>query len=242
MKKDQQFIGQLDHYCDLWCERCRLSEFCGVYLVVDRADAADPWGFVERQTQSILQIQTLWLAVADQLRIPVKPPEFFRIADASSPRLSARPIRRLIRQARSLNLLLGQLVRQSGPKALRRAKGESMADVLDEVIWHKIQVHFRLALAGIVQVWEGERPEARFEGLPRSDGLAKSALVSADRLERGLKALARSQFAAKPNPARLISDLRNLRRNILEIFPSAPDFIRPGFDESVETSRESTVR
>jgi hypothetical protein len=61
------------------------------------------------------------------------------------------------------------------------------------------------------------------------NGSAKVALISIERSEAAWRVIA--DATTEETPAMLADELRNLKREVETVFPTAWSFVRPGFDE-----------
>jgi len=229
--EENELLPGMNLYCDLWCERCPAAGHCVSHSIVHRADASSPEGFMERQTQSILQMQMDFAGIAYEFKVRVEMADFFRITEVKSRLLSNTHIRRLIRRGRDFGRLVSSFLGEGNSGRFPRREQEILADLIDEIIWFKIQIQFRLVLAGILRIWETGNPGLETDPCLRSDGFAKSVLVSTKRFETALNRLNMYQWGPATKTRRLLAEVHQIRDELVRIYPKCPQYVRPGLDE-----------
>jgi hypothetical protein len=196
------------------------------------ADTSSPEGFLDRQSQAILQMQTEFMAIAGEFRVRVEGMDFFQITEAKGRLISNARIRKLIRRGRDFGRMVSSYLSGGEVEGFAsREEHERAADVVDEIIWFKIQIQFRLVLAGMVRIWETERRDVDTEPGLSSDGFAKSVLESLGRFETALNWLKDISWGSSAQSERLTSELGEIREQVLTLFPSCREFVRPGLDD-----------
>jgi len=230
-------IDFISSYCDRWCERCPFTDRCssyaceiaigmcgdfeqGIQLAVGRPKS------VEGREQPTIGGQ-LMAEIGNQIATDAEMAQYHREEQARDARIDAIPIARMSET----------YVRRASDWIDRhRATLEEHADPLVReafgiVAWDSILIGAKLrrALNGRDRHTHGE--EAIDDDPVQNDwnGSAKVALISIERSAGAWKTIG---SALDDATATVLGEaLEILQRSVLTVFPDAPLFQRPGFDD-----------
>lgn len=240
------FIPGIYNYCDRWCERCAKTGRCAVYAI-EREDAGDPavrdprneafWCKLLSIFEQTRQMLTEWAAEAgidlDALDLEAAAQEDERRRTAAEDHQLARAARRyveLVEQWLAVHAVPFEQLGDPWPVYDSPADGapESVRDAIEVIRWyqHQIAVKIMRGLRGSAL----DDAEAGGDYQTDSDGSIKVALIGMDRSISAWGAL-RALLPEKADTIRdILVHLERLRRGTERSFPTARDFVRPGFD------------
>src|SRR5262245_47723418 len=226
-------IDFISSYCDRWCERCAFTERCVVHACSVAAAMCD--GDLEAGMELAVgrpqavngeRDQT----VGEQLLEQIREPSAAELADSMR--------EEELRRASVDELAVSQRAGGDSVKALEWLKGREspshadqlIREALEIVAWDSTLISAKLHRA--LRGRERSPDEASIDDDPtRSDanGSAKVALISLARSETSWLLIADATGDAAA--ADLASLAAGLRASVIEEFPMAMAFVRPGFDE-----------
>jgi hypothetical protein len=212
LARDPKFIPLVYNYCDMWCERCRLTGRCLLFATQSlsaRQDRSHGGGVVS-QVESGLEMARALLETA------VKGTEAIAALNVKLADPDAPPERTAL--GHPLEFLARHYALQAG-SYLSSLQGRLSEDwpqgsPLEVVSWFHVLIAAKTYRSLVSEHGAAEAPELLFDAL----GSAKLVLVAIDR------SLAAWQT--------LIELLQALRTGIEMRFPDAPAFVRPGLDEA----------
>jgi hypothetical protein len=223
-------IDFISAYCDRWCERCAYTDRCSAYAC---QVAAAMCGDFEQGLE--LSIGTPQPEVGEK----PEPPDWladFDNADPSAEELSAVMAAAAARDERIKALPLATLARRYFRSSFEwlRDRSDALRTTADPVIVEALDiVAHDAALIGtkIHRALHGRECREHDEDSVQNDwnGSAKVALISVDRSETAWYTIA--AVSTDPVPMILTEQLAELRRLLIDAFPHAMAFVRPGFDE-----------
>ena len=227
-------IDFISAYCDRWCERCAYTERCSAYachVAIEMCGDAhqglelaigtpQPEGAEKPEPPG-------WLDDFDNVEPTVEEQAAAMVAEAArDDRLDALP---LATMARVYTLSSFEWLRDRAD-ALRAAADPIIVEAL-EIVGHDsvfIGAKIYRAVNGRDRFEHDEEP---FEVPVQNDwnGSAKVALISMERSQAAWQAIA--AVSSDPAATILADQLAGLRGLLMEAFPHATAFVRPGFDE-----------
>ncbi len=253
LDENPNFIPDIDHYCDSWCERCAFTARCLNY-------ASHQHEFPDSEMQDIAN-ERFWQKLMETLQFTTK--MLKEIVEKEGIDLNSPDIEASMAEAKRCDDLAwdheysqaakayGQMVEKwfSSAQGLFEDKAEqldltvrlelpevnpvkdaaSIKDAIDVIYWYQYQIFIKLVIAvrGTMDDHAAEPDEYR----KHSDGHAKVALIGIDRSIAAWAEM-RNHFSEREDEILdLLIFLDRLRRNIEKLFPAARAFIRPGFDE-----------
>jgi len=227
LARDPRFIPLVYNYCDMWCERCRLTGRCLLFAAESASRRhADPSGDVAASVSGGLEMARALLetavpgteaiaAINVKLADPDAPPE--RSAFGQPLEFLARHY--TIQAASYLSSLQGRI-----------AEGWPEGSPLEVASWFHILIAAKTYRSLVSAHGARDAPELRFDAL----GSAKLVLVAIDRSLAAWREIAAADTDARLSG--LIELLEALRTGVEIRFPDARAFVRPGLDE--EDGRE----
>jgi hypothetical protein len=246
MPKPSRFIDGIFNYCDRWCERCHMTQHCRVYETERAIDEAAP-GETEtlefwRQLDERLDLELEGEAGGSWVDefLDVEPPteeemeEFKRehqwqeelVASTDLAQAAERYRREVFDWLRAHESLWERRSSRRPP-----AQGESLdlGDALDIVSWYHTLTSAKIhrALRGNQENddWGEDRLQSDW------NGSAKVALLGIER-SIGAWSIVRDKLPSEETQLRrFIARCGLIRRLLLERFPDAREFVRPGFDD-----------
>jgi hypothetical protein len=252
----EQFIPGIYNYCDRWCERCTFTSRCRNFestekLSSEQLDSNNQafWDTISSGLQDAIQL--LYKAAEehgiDLDNAMTKEEEVAYEARENSIRKAAKahPIAKLNKQYRSLaipfleksdsmvntaselvsHLHLGIIKEEEVVNTMA-----SLGDFFAIIQWYLFFMEAKLqrALQGKMdgEEWEVENGFAK-----DSDGSAKIAIIAIERSIGAWSGIYEKQPAAEDVALKALSLLSQLKQKVLEEFPVAMEFKRPGFDD-----------
>lgn len=255
-KKDiegSKFIPGIYNYCDRWCERCSFCSRCRNCTLVEEefgdlkeSDSSNE-AFWQKLTEILQNTYDILKEIADAEGIDI---------DAIDDELGfegreSDALEHLITHLSKIylqtvdnwftahqDLFLDKEVELNQIHVLDSQENPardafSINDAIEVIRWYQFQIHVKLERA--IDSAADEKRYGADEGLKDSDGSAKVALIGMDRSLSAWKILLSHFSHEKEGIVDLISSLESLKNRTESQFPDARAFVRPGFDEAVDT-------
>lgn len=244
LARNPDLISGIYNYCDRWCERCPLSSRCLLYATEQEDEDNSPesrdiqneafWRKLSSIFQETREMITEWAAEAgvelgevkeeDELELRKKR----RQVDNHS---LARAGKKYANAASDWFREFDQLLEVSDLAATDAdiEEAERLVDAREIIHWYQYQIAVKTMRALSSRTDELEEEDDEF---PKdSDGSAKVALLGIDRSIAAWRLMQLCVPERADSIVPLILQLERLRHRTERQFPSARDFIRPGFDE-----------
>jgi len=229
-------IDFISAYCDRWCERCAYTSRCSAYAcqvaIAMCGDAAEGLELAIGTPQPEVGEKpeppaAAWLADFDNAAPTAEEQAAYMAAEsARDERIEAL---RLATLTRVYSLSSFEWLRDRA-ETLRTTADAIIVEALDIVAHDSAFIGAKIhrALDGRDRF---EHEEAFEDDAVQNDwnGSAKVALISVERSETAWQTIAAA--ASDPVATILAEQLADLRGLIVEAFPHAKSFVRPGFDE-----------
>lgn len=228
-------IDFISSYCDRWCERCAYTDRCSAYAcqvaVAMCGDAAEglelALGTPQPEVGEKPEPPAAWLADFENAEPTAEERATSMAAEAArDERIEALPLATL---TRVYSLTSFEWLRDRA-ETLRTTADTVIVEALEIVAYDSAFIGAKVhrALDGRDRF---EHDEAFDDDAVQNDwnGSAKVALISVERSENAWQTIAAA--SADPVVAMLADQLADLRELIIEAFPHARLFVRPGFDE-----------
>ena len=225
LANNPDLIPGVYNYCDRWCERCPLTSRCLVYAT-EQEDNDSP------QNRDVCN-EAFWrklTAIFQETR------EMIVVwAGEAGVDLNGAPDNDDIRHKRKRQLVDNHPLTKAGKKYANTASDwfrefdqtielNDVEDAREVIQWYQYQIAVKT-----MRALSGRNEE--FDDEPRdSDGSAKVALIGIDRSIAAWRMMQLSLPDRVESIVPLILQLERLRLRLERGFPSARDFIRPGFD------------
>lgn len=218
------FIAGIDYYCDRWCETCDFTSRCRSFTQMTDLEARQDRSMTPVITAAFAAAPPIHPAVAEAIRAGGQRPVYrerepVRDCDEEIPREHQRLLARVEAYAFHAAASL--------PEADLSPPFQNAVTVIARYRFFASAKIYR-ALTGVARPYLADSIDA--------DGSAKAALVALERSHAAWLALIAAKLVSAVGGEALVSDLVWLRVEIERIFPNAPAFIRPGFDEPRVTS------
>ncbi|HEV8369820.1 MAG TPA: hypothetical protein VGQ39_17825 [Pyrinomonadaceae bacterium] len=249
LARNPDLISGIYNYCDRWCERCPLASRCLLYATEQEDEDNSPesrdlqneafW----RKLSSIFQeTREMVIEWAEKEGIDL---DEFKEEDELQLRKKRRQVENhsLARAGKNYANAASdwfrefdQLVEVSDLAATDAdiEEAERLVDAREIIHWYQYQIAVKTMRALSSRI--DELAEERDEFPKDSDGSAKVALLGIDRSIAAWRLMQLSVPERAESMVPLILQLERLRHRTERQFPSARDFIRPGFDEVLGTA------
>jgi hypothetical protein len=244
LARNPDLISGIYNYCDRWCERCPLASRCLLYATEQEDEDNSPesrdiqneafWRKLSSIFQETREMVMEWaekegidlneFKEEDELQLRKKR----RQVDNHS---LARAGKNYANSASDWFREFDQLVEVSDLAATDAdiEEAERLVDAREIIHWYQYQIAVKTMRALSSRI--DELAEERDEFPKDSDGSAKVALLGIDRSIAAWRLMQLSVPERAESIVPLILQLERLRHRTERQFPSARDFIRPGFDE-----------
>jgi hypothetical protein len=249
LARNPDLISGIYNYCDRWCERCPLASRCLLYATEQEDEDNSPesrdiqneafWRKLSSIFQETREMVMEWaekegidlneFKEEDELQLRKKR----RQVDNHS---LARAGKNYANSASDWFREFDQLVEVSDLAATDAdiEEAERLVDAREIIHWYQYQIAVKTMRALSSRI--DELAEERDESPKDSDGSAKVALLGIDRSIAAWRLMQLSVPERAESIVPLILQLERLRHRTERQFPSARDFIRPGFDEVLGTA------
>ena len=244
LARNPDLISGIYNYCDRWCERCPLASRCLLYATEQEDEDNSPesrdiqneafWRKLSSIFQETREMVMEWaekegidlneFKEEDELQLRKKR----RQVDNHS---LARAGKNYANSASDWFREFDQLVEVSDLAATDAdiEEAERLVDAREIIHWYQYQIAVKTMRALSSRI--DELAEVRDEFPKDSDGSAKVALLGIDRSIAAWRLMQLSVPERAESIVPLILQLERLRHRTERQFPSAREFIRPGFDE-----------
>ena len=244
-------ISGIHNYCDRWCERCQFTSRCAVYAMEEADPDVNPAArditneaFWKKLAAIFAETHAMILAMAEERGIDLSEEALKSIGEQNeTDRRNARshPLAHAAeeyvsgvtqwfeREASKLDL-----VTDTPEESNSAHQADNVEDEYVEVIrWYQFFIAAKLVRALMSNL---DEDDYLADGDARdSDGSAKAALIGIDRSISAWKLMYDGRRAEQDEQSHMIQKwllhLEQLRLSAEREFPSARDFIRPGFNE-----------
>ncbi len=243
LAKSGKFIPGIYNYCDRWCERCTMTARCLNFAQEKAAkeDATDP------ETND-LNNEKFWesLHLSFQVTLELLQEEAQRrgidlnnLPDVERKKPAKKPVEKMADQyskqmMRWLKENRETLKQKAGQLLLIANNDETalqFANAWEVVQWYSVFISAKVHRAHFDL--EERIPEKDDEYSTYSDNLgsAKIALIAIDRSVSALSAMYSVMPGNEDEYLEFLALLSQIKKLMLETFPDAMDFRRPGFDD-----------
>jgi hypothetical protein len=208
------YIDFISAYCDRWCERCPFTDRCSLFAVIDARDDAHTGvpSAPDASATSDAKVSDSGSDADEERRQTIAVLPLTRLSDSYRDRARA-----WIQAHRTESVIHDDPV---------------MRDAFEIVCWDVFLIGVKLyrALDGQMQ----HQQDGEVEDVDRVqndwNGSAKVALRSIERSAEAWRRLGPGMN--DPRATGLGAALDHLSRSIIEVFPDARSFVRPGFDQT----------
>lgn len=254
---NETFIAGIYNYCDRWCERCAFTDRCRNYAATEEKEEAaemiSPAGFIHAVQESFTNAIELLHKIAAEQGIDLNnlPDDENRAFEDRQQRiknvLKKNPLPGLCKayQQHSRTFFDQQFLLAVGEAAagmdqqvqlgLKKEAGalepfRQLREAEEIIRWYLVFIDVKLqrALQGKME----EEEDGPDHAYPRdSDGSAKIALLAIERSMKAWTLILRHLPDAEDAALQALAVLSKVRTTVLNLFPLAMAFKRPGFDD-----------
>jgi len=229
-------IDFISAYCDRWCERCAYTSRCSAFAVEAAiamcGDTREGFKLAVGNPslaggESSAQATPKWLTAFENVEMTAEEHAAFeRQEEERSTRVEATPIMKTVHVYSRLAWEWLRALGENGINGTDDVVNEALQIVHHDAVF--IGAKLNRALDGRDRHSHGDEDD--WDPIQNDwNGSAKVALISIARSEASWQAIA--QATGAETPAILADQLHDLRNQVVEAFPHASLFIRPGFDE-----------
>jgi len=229
-----RFIPSIYNYCDRWCERCSFKKRCRYYYndkkLFGRQDKELSREEFWNRMQYILE-NTCYFIDKEIMKRGIE----MKDTDNAYYEQIQNKIREnpLLKAGENYSLRIGRWL-YDHRNYLEEKIGLRVITKIEQELFHCIEIiHWDHTMipAKISRAIHGLIDEGMTGDLEDANGSAKVALVLVDRSMVAWQNLLTVFHDKETEIFEIVDQLKNLRDYILKIFPDAPNFQRPGFDE-----------
>lgn len=238
-----KFIPGIYNYCDRWCERCTMSSKCLTFAHEQamKEDVTDPetndisnekfWESLRlsfQVTHELLEedAKRFGIDLNDLPDVEIKKPEK-RPVEKLSKKYSTQMLKWLqanneILKSKAEQLLL---INNNEEPALK------FADAWEVVQWYSVFISAKVHRAHFDLDERLAEPEDEYDLMSDNLGSAKIALIALDRSIAAMSAMYSAMPENEDDYLKFLAILSQIKNQMLETFPGAMHFKRPGFDD-----------
>ena len=243
LAKSGRFIPGIYNYCDRWCERCTMTSKCLTF----NHEQAMKEGTTDPETNDInnekfwenlrLSFQvTFELLEEDAKRfgidlndlpdMEIKKPE-----EKPVEKLAQKYSRKMLKWLQANNENLKIKAEQLLITGYDEMKAVKFADAWEVVQWYSVFIAAKVHRAHFELDERLEDEEDEYNVFSDNLGSAKIAIIAIERSIRALSAMYSAMPENEDDYLQFLSILSKIKKLMIETFPTAMDFKRPGFDD-----------
>lgn len=250
---EQNFIPDIDKYCDEWCERCAFTDRCEKYathemdyLETEENDVSSEV-FWEKFTETLQTAKNMLSEIIEREGIDLNTPEMDAMMAEEQEHDDIAWEHECSQDARAYTVMVkdwfdaakelfdekrDQLVLSAQlelPNVNPVAEVNSIQKAIDVINWYQMQISIKTIMAVRRTIIDKLKSYTDFPRDP--NGYAKVALIGIDRSITAWGTL-REHFSDREDEILdILICLDRLRKKIENTFPGARAFVRPGLDE-----------
>lgn len=241
LASNPNLISGIYNYCDRWCERCPLTSRCLVYateqqdeVLIQNQDIRNAalWNKLNTMMDETREMIADWAnqagidlsQSADDTQTPSK---------RKQPNVDNHPLSKAGKKyANAASDWFRELEQTSDNE-------KSDTEAREIIQWYQYQIAVK-TMRALSSRKEEEQDDPELAGQPKdSDGSAKVALIGIDRSIAAWRLMQLSLPERAEFVVPLILHLAHLRNRLEKHFPDARSFVRPGFDETLNSPTEA---
>jgi len=253
-----RFIPGIHNYCDRWCERCYFTSRCRIYLPMQDTDTSEMtdserdahykkmWDLFEKKFKELEtglrnkldEFSPDWEECWEDHDVPEwEPPKTDEVETHSLVKAARNYGMGLVGLLEGEDSFLKQIESElAEQKLLTMAAGqqpkalEQAGNALEVVQFYSLFISAKLHRA--VGGKKDEAEEEWADDMPKdSDGSAKIAMIAVNRSIAAWSILHKAYPRFEKQILPFIATLKRILSHTEKLFPEAPNFVRPGFDE-----------
>lgn len=239
------FISGIHNYCDRWCERCHFTARCAVSAAEEADPDNDPssrdinnaafWQklasiFKETHEMIVEWAEENGVDLSQEALAPIRELQEKQRRDTRKHPLAkaAEKYAFDVREWFDKEFPRIEVISDVPPQS--EDTGDDVNDYVEVVRWYQFFIAAKMIRGLRSRIDEDDYLAT--EDPRDSDGSAKAALIAIDGSISAWKLMCDSRPENSDSIHKLLLSLEKLRLNAEREFPSARDFIRPGFDET----------
>jgi hypothetical protein len=233
---EENFISGIHNYCDRWCERCTFTARCRVAEAeagtTDEERDITNEAFWRNLSNIFAETKTMILEKAEELGIEFEPLGEEEFAAYKKRKNDFTRNQELTELAEKYWKETRQTLEAKDEWLIFSALDDDAQDEMLSIIqWYQffISAKIRRGFHGLLDMDGNLDEEELKDSQSDSNGSVKIALIAIDRSIMAWTALMTEENAQTIAPH--IALLKIIKQKTEQKFPSARDFIRPGFDE-----------
>ncbi|MFP4622497.1 MAG: hypothetical protein ACLFM7_14400 [Bacteroidales bacterium] len=228
------FIPSIYNYCDGWCERCLFRKRCRYYYNDKTIFGREAYHLTKKEflksIRHILEKTRFFLEREIRKRgIELKDTDNASYKQIQN-KIKNHP---LVKAGKKYSLRVSQwlfdhrdYIQQKLDRQRITHRKQQLFEDIELIHWDHTIIPAKISKAIHGLINEGE-----ICVVEDANGSAKVALILADRSLKAWQELLEAFHEKEDEIFKIINQLKNLRNDILEDFPNAPKFHRPGFDD-----------
>ncbi len=255
LARDPNLISGIYNYCDRWCERCSFSSRCLVYRTEKEDEDPDPSSrditnaaFWNKLTSIFRQTGEMIRAWAEETGVDLSSEALASAAEQRQTDLKEAKDHPLAKAAETYVEAVNSWFEQTAlePETITdsnrdieeeetEAANSDEMDATEVIRWYQFFIAAKIMRGLMSRADEEEElhDDPQADIYPRdSDGSIKVALIAIDRSVSAWRMMAEARDDRHESIRALLFQLERLRLSTESEFPSARDFVRPGFDEA----------
>jgi hypothetical protein len=237
-----KFIPGIYNYCDRWCERCTMTSKCLTFAheLAMKEDATDPetndlnnekfWESLRLSFQV-----TFELLEEDAKRFGI---DLNNLPDVEIKKQEKRPVEKLSKKYSTQMLKWlqanNEILKSKAEQLLLINNNEvpalKFADAWEVVQWYCVFISAKVGRAHFDLEERLQEEDDEYNVYSDNLGSAKIALIAIDRSIAALSAMYSAMPENEDDYLKFLAILSQIKNQMLETFPTAMDFKRPGFD------------
>jgi len=243
---DPNLISGIYNYCDRWCERCAFSGRCLLYVTEKADEDNDPASrdinneaFWHKLASIYAETKEMISEWAEENGVDLSPSVLAEAEEQNDRKRAQTRNHPLAKAAEEYAFTVNQWFENefkhvevfsdtSAGSNESIDQADDVNDYLEVIRWYQFLIAVKLMRGISSRVEEEEYGDEEWRD---SDGSAKVALIAIDRSISAWKLLGKLRSENADSIRKLLLDLEKLRLHAEREFPTARDFIRPGFDE-----------
>jgi hypothetical protein len=236
---DPRFISGIYNYCDRWCERCNFTSRCLNYEQLPESSKSDDpaardlnnANFWEELKEIFNETRQMLEELAAERGIDLKSAEAEAAVEEHKERRKSARENKLTKMAeRYIHKAMEWLDREDENLEQAARFDDALQDTLEIIRWYRFMPAVKIARGFMRDDFDMEEDPIQND----SNGSVKVALIAID---RSTAAWGRLSSLLPENAGEILpilARLETLRQLTEKAFPNARDFVRPGFDESMD--------
>jgi len=231
ISKGKELIPGVYNYCDRWCERCTMAKHCSIYYMeqseIDSSD--DTKNGVDRISDIFSLTMEMMQEMSSELGI-----DFNDIADFNIPEhIPGKTEKLAIKYGKDVMLWLSaenEFFNKYSENMLLIDEEEALkiGDQLEIISWYSSVIGAKIHRAMSKLGTEFEDTNSDLED---QRGSAKVAIISIEKSMTAFRYILNNIEEQETNSLKYLAILSKIKRQIIDLFPTALDFSRPGFDD-----------